>query len=548
MKKILSQLKINSDEYRENRTAYLNLISTLESLQDQARAPESDSALKKLSSQKKLSVKERVSRLLDPDSSILEIGLLAGHTIYEDIPPGAGVYACIGKISGRLCMIIANIPSVKGGAYLPLAVKKHIRALEIALQNRLPLVYLVDSGGAFLPLQSELFPDRFHFGRIFYLQAHISSQGIPQIACVLGSCTAGGAYIPAMSEQVIMVRGNSTIFLGGPPLVKAATGEEVSAEELGGGEVHSSISGLSDYLEETEEAALLRTRSLVKAFPQEYEERNRGFSYLNSQLSSLNSPNESQLSTAPDYSPEELYGLLSLDVKKPFQVKEVIARLVDESRFEEFKEQYAPTVICGFAHINGFLVGIIANNGILFSESALKATHFIELCEQRAIPLLFLQNIAGFMVGKEYERGGIAKNGAKMVTAVATARVPKYTLIMAGSFGAGNYGMCGRAYDPHFLFTWPHSKISVMGGAQAAHVLAEVKRAGNKNISEQEIQELKEKTEKIYEKKGNAFHATSQLWDDGIIDPVHTRDILSLAFAANWFDPNTKSQFGLFRM
>lgn len=536
MKKIDSQIKITSGEFQERRSSYIELLEALKEYQTEARNPESLSALQKLKSQGKFALAERITRVIDPDSSMLEIGLLAGLSCYEGVPPGAGVYAAIAKISGRLCMLIANIPSVKGGAYLPLSVKKHLRALEIALENKLPVICLVDSGGAFLPLQSEIFPDRNHFGRIFYLQAQLSARRIPQIACVLGSCTAGGAYIPAMSEQVIMVRGNSTIFLGGPPLVKAATGEEVTSEELGGADVHGRISGVADYLEQSEENALIRVRSLVSCFDPSREQSGRV-----PLLASLKS-------SQPACDPHELYGILDLDLKKPLPAKEVIARLVDESRFEEFKESYGETIVCGFAYITGYLVGIIASNGILFSESALKATHFIALCEQRRIPLVFLQNIAGFMVGKEYEHGGIAKDGAKMVTAVASCTVPKYTVFIGGSFGAGNYGMCGRAYDPKFLYTWPHSKVSVMGGSQAAHVLAEIKKAGKEKISKKDLAQLMKETEARYDAEGSAWYASSQLWDDGIIDPAETRTMLSLSFAATHFDPSVSTQFGIFRM
>jgi acetyl-CoA carboxylase carboxyltransferase component len=535
MKKIQSQIKISSKEYQEKRARYLDLIELLKNYRHQARNPESVHAIEKLSASGKFSLAERISRVIDPDSSLLEVGLLAGLDCYEGVPPGAGVYAAVAKVSGRLCMVIANIPSVKGGSYLPLSVKKHIRGLEIALENRLPVVCLVDSGGAFLPLQSEIFPDRNHFGRIFYLQAQLSAQRIPQIACVLGSCTAGGAYLPAMSEQVIMVRGNSTIFLGGPPLVKAATGEDVTAEELGGADVHGRISGVADYIENSEEDALIRVRSLVACLDASRDQ-------LRTPLIPI------KKSAQPACDPHELYGILDLDLKKPLPAREVIARIVDESRFEEFKETYGETIVCGFAYISGFLVGILANNGILFSESALKATHFISLCEQRRVPLLFLQNIAGFMVGKEYEHGGIAKDGAKMVTAVASCTVPRYTLFIGGSFGAGNYGMCGRAYDPKFLFTWPHSKISVMGGTQAAHVLAEIKRAGKAKTSKKELRTLMDETEARYDTEGSAWYATSQLWDDGVIDPAETRSVLSLSFAATHFDPDTATRFGIFRM
>jgi acetyl-CoA carboxylase carboxyltransferase component len=535
MKKIQSQIKISDSRFRERRTGYLELIDTLKKYQLQARNPESTAALAKLKAAGKYPLAERVSRVIDPDSSMLEIGLLAGLDTYEGIPPGAGVYAAIVKISGKLCMLIANIPSVKGGAYLPLSVKKHLRALEIALENRLPVICLVDSAGAFLPLQSEVFPDRFHFGRIFYLQAQLSARRIPQIACVLGSCTAGGAYIPAMSEQVIMVRGNSTIFLGGPPLVRAATGEEVTPEELGGADVHAGISGVADYVVDSEEDALIRVRSLVACFE-------TGGSMPRHQMLPL------QKSIPPACDPHELYGILDTDLKKPLSAKEVIARIADESRFEEFKASYAETLVCGFAHIGGFLAGIIANNGILFSESALKGTHFISLCEQRRIPLVFLQNIAGFMVGKEYEHGGIAKDGAKMVTAVSGCTVPKFTVIIGGSFGAGNYGMCGRAFDPRFLFTWPHSRISVMGGSQAAHVLAEIMRGGKKKITKKELSVMMKETEARYDAEGSALHATSQLWDDGVIDPAQTRTILTLAFAATYFNDADPTSFGVFRM
>ena len=508
------------------------LLDRLQAVQKLSRSPENDAALKKLSNKNKYPVHERITRLIDPDSSILELGLLAGLDCYEGVPPGAGIYTIIAKVSGRTTMIIANNPSVKGGTYFPLTVKKHIRALEIALENRLPLIYLVDSGGAYLPLQSEIFPDRNHFGRIFFLQAKISASRIPQIACVLGSCTAGGAYIPAMSEQVIMVDGNSSIFLGGPPLVKAATGEIVSQEELGGASSHSKISGLSDYMESSEEDALRRVRSIISTIKIDSNNRLERRNYIN-----------------PEYDPGEIYGLLNTDVKKPLSAYEVLARLLDESRFEEFKSRYGETIVCGFGYISGFLTGIIANNGILFGESALKACHFIEICEQRGIPLLFLQNIAGFMVGKEYEHGGIAKHGAKMVTAVATTRVPKISLIIGGSFGAGNYSMCGRAFDPRFLFTWPHSKISVMGGAQAAAVLSEVRNsASNRLNSSSEDQNLQNDIEERYSREGDAFYASSQLWDDGIIDPQLTRETLCLAFSSIWFNNTSETNFGIFRM
>ena len=479
----------------------------------------------------KLLPRERVERLLDPGSPFLEIGQLAAFDLYEGEVPGAGMIAGIGRVSGRQVMIVCNDATVKGGTYYPLTVKKHLRAQEIAEQNRLPCIYLVDSGGANLPHQAEVFPDRDHFGRIFYNQANMSAQGIAQIACVMGSCTAGGAYVPAMSDESIIVREQGTIFLAGPPLVKAATGEEISAEQLGGGDLHARKSGVVDHLAENDEHALTIVRDIV--------------SHLGGEDGAgveLRDPRP------PHYDAEELYGLIPQDVREPYDVRELIARIVDGSELHEFKALYGSTLVCGFAHIWGMPVAILANNGVLFSESAVKGAHFIELACQRRIPLLFLQNISGFMVGGKYEAEGIAKHGAKLVTAVATASVPKITVLIGGSFGAGNYGMAGRAYSPRFLFTWPNSRISVMGGEQAASVLATVHRDADKWTPE-EAEKFKQPIRDDYEAQGNPWHATSRLWDDGIVDPVQTRDVLGLAFAACLNAPiPERPQFGVFRM
>ncbi|API59413.1 methylcrotonoyl-CoA carboxylase [Tardibacter chloracetimidivorans] len=479
----------------------------------------------------KLLPRDRIHRLLDPGSPFLEIGQLAANGMYGSSPAAAGVIAGIGRIRGRECMIVANDPTVKGGAYFPTTVKKHLRAQEIAEQNRLPCVYLVDSGGANLPHQAEVFPDRDHFGRIFYNQAQMSAKGIPQIACVMGSCTAGGAYVPAMSDETVIVRNQGTIFLAGPPLVKAATGEEITAEALGGAETHGRRSGVVDHVAENDEHALLIVRDIV---------------------GTLRPPNPASVNRAtslpPRLDPQELYGIIPPDVRAPYDVHEVIGRIVDDSAFHEFKALYGTTLVCGFAHIWGIPVAILANNGVLFSESALKGAHFIELACQRGIPLLFLQNISGFMVGGKYEAEGIAKNGAKLVTAVATAQVPKITVLIGGSFGAGNYGMCGRAYGPRFLFTWPNARISVMGGEQAASVLATVHRDADKWTPE-EAEAFKAPIRRKYEDEGNPYHATARLWDDGVIDPAQTRDVLGLAFATTLNAPiPERPQFGLFRM
>ncbi|HEX8527956.1 carboxyl transferase domain-containing protein [Allosphingosinicella sp.] len=479
----------------------------------------------------KLLPRGRVTRLLDPGSPFLEIGQLAACDMYKGEAPGAGMIAGIGRVSGRETMIVANDPTVKGGAYFPMTVKKHLRAQEIAWENRLPCVYLVDSGGANLPHQAEVFPDREHFGRIFYNQAQMSSEGIAQIACVMGSCTAGGAYVPAMSDESVIVRNQGTIFLGGPPLVKAATGEVISAEDLGGGDLHARRSGVVDHLAEDDGHALAIVRDIV---------------------SRLNTVKAVDIELAepvpPRLDPEELYGIIPDDVRTPYDVHEVIGRIVDGSDFHEFKPLYGSTLVCGFARIWGMPVAILANNGILFSESALKGAHFIELACQRRTPLLFLQNISGFMVGGKYEAGGIAKDGAKLVTAVATAQVPKVTVLIGGSFGAGNYGMAGRAYGPRFLFTWPNSRISVMGGEQAASVLATVHKDAE-TWTPEEAEAFKAPIRQRYEDEGNPYHATARLWDDGIIDPVQTRDVLGLAFAACLNAPiPERARFGLFRM
>ncbi|MEH3104894.1 MAG: methylcrotonoyl-CoA carboxylase [Sphingomonas phyllosphaerae] len=479
----------------------------------------------------KLLPRERVDRLLDPGAPFLEIGALAANGMYDDGAPGAGMIAGVGRVSGRECMIVANDPTVKGGAYFPMTVKKHLRAQEIARENRLPCIYLVDSGGANLPHQAEVFPDREHFGRIFFNQAQMSAEGIAQIACVMGSCTAGGAYVPAMSDESVIVRNQGTIFLAGPPLVKAATGEVISAEELGGAETHGRRSGVVDHVAENDEHALLIVRDIVAT------------------LGKARSPDVALATPrAPLLDPQELYGIVPQDVRAPYDVREVIGRVVDGSEFHEFKALYGTTLVCGFAHIWGMPVAILANNGVLFSESALKGAHFIELACQRRIPLLFLQNISGFMVGGKYEAEGIAKNGAKLVTAVATASVPKITLLIGGSFGAGNYGMCGRAYSPRFLFSWPNARISVMGGEQAASVLATVHRDAE-TWTPEEAERFKAPIRQKYEDEGNPYYATARLWDDGIIDPAQTRDVLGLAFAVTLNAPvPERAQFGLFRM
>ena len=478
----------------------------------------------------KLLPRDRVERLLDPGAPFLEIGQLAANGMYEGDVHGASLITGIGRVSGRECMIVCNDATVKGGTYYPLTVKKHLRAQEIAMENRLPCIYLVDSGGANLPHQAEVFPDREHFGRIFFNQANMSAKAIPQIACVMGSCTAGGAYVPAMSDETVIVKKQGTIFLAGPPLVKAATGEEISAEDLGGGDLHAKKSGVVDHLAENDEHALTIVRDIVSHLG-----ANEGFKV------------EKREPRPPKYDPQELYGIIPEDVRAPYDVHEVIARLVDGSEFHEFKALYGSTLVCGFAHIWGVPVAILANNGVLFSESAQKGAHFIELAQQRKIPLLFLQNISGFMVGGKYEAEGIAKHGAKLVTAVATATVPKITVLIGGSFGAGNYGMCGRAYSPRFLFSWPNARISVMGGEQAASVLATVHRDAA-NWSPEQAEAFKTPIRQKYEDEGNPYYATARLWDDGIVDPAQTRDVLGLALAATLNAPVEDRGFGVFRM
>ena len=479
----------------------------------------------------KLLPRERVRALLDPGSPFLELSQLAAYGMYDGQVPAAGIVTGIGRIMGRECVVIANDATVKGGTYFPMTVKKHLRAQEIAGENRMPCLYLVDSGGAFLPAQDEVFPDREHFGRIFYNQARLSAAGIPQIALVMGSCTAGGAYVPAMADESIIVRGQGTIFLGGPPLVRAATGEVVTAEELGGAEVHSRISGVTDHYAFDDRHALGIARCIV---------------------GNLNRAKSVQVEIKPPCEPlypaEEIYGVIPPDTRRPYEVREVIARIVDGSELDEFKRLYGQTMVCGFARIWGYPVGILANNGILFSESALKGAHFIELCAQRGIPLVFLQNITGFMVGRKYESGGIAKDGAKMVTAVATAAVPKFTIIIGGSFGAGNYGMCGRAYGPRFLWMWPNARISVMGGEQAASVLAQVRHERDSSWSKTKEEEFKAPIRAQYETQGHPYYASARLWDDGVIDPVDTRLTLALAISASLNAPIESTRFGVFRM
>jgi len=521
----------DSDAFRANEAHNRALADQLRARVAIAAMGGTEIARDKHVARGKLLPRERVERLLDPGSPFLEVGQLTANGLYGDEVPGAGMIAGIGRVSGRQVMIACNDATVKGGTYFPLTVKKHLRAQEIALENRLPCIYLVDSGGANLPNQAEVFPDREHFGRIFYNQANMSSRGIPQIACVMGSCTAGGAYVPAMSDETVIVRNQGTIFLAGPPLVQAATGEVISAEDLGGGDLHGRKSGVVDHVADNDEHALTIVRDIVSTLqPAPVPDLN------------LQPP------APPLYDPEELYGVIPQDVRAPYDVREIIARIVDGSMFHEFKALFGTSLVCGFAHIWGMPVAILANNGVLFSESAQKGAHFIELACQRRIPLLFLQNISGFMVGGKYEAEGIAKHGAKLVTAVATAQVPKITVLIGGSFGAGNYGMCGRAYQPRFLFTWPNARISVMGGEQAASVLATVHRDATKWTAD-EAEAFKAPIRQKYEDEGNPYYATARLWDDGIIDPAQTRDVLGLAFAATLNAPIEEApRFGVFRM
>ena len=532
---IHSTIDTHADDFRANAAYHRGLAAELREHLTRVREGGSAGARTRHTERGKLLVRDRIETLLDPDTAFLELSPLAAHAVYEDDVPSAGVVTGIGRVCGQEVMIVANDATVKGGTYYPLTVKKHLRAQEIAQENHLPCVYLVDSGGAFLPLQAEVFPDRDHFGRIFYNQAQMSALGIPQIAAVMGACTAGGAYVPAMSDEVVIVRDTGTIFLGGPPLVKAATGEEVSAEELGGADVHTRLSGVADYLAENDRHALALVRQIV---------------------ATLNRPRQTpwqlQPPEPPRYDPAEIYGILPRDPRKQVDVREIIARLVDGSRLDEFKARYGATLVCGFAHLHGVPVGILANNGILFGESALKGAHFVELCAARNIPLLFLQNITGFMVGRQYENAGIAKDGAKLVMAVSNVRVPKLTVIVGGSFGAGNYGMAGRAFGPRFLWMWPNSRISVMGGTQAANVLLTVRREGlqarGQDLSPAEQQEFMQPILDKYEAEGSPYYASARLWDDGILDPLDTRMSLALGLAACAHAPVTPTRFGVFRM
>jgi 3-methylcrotonyl-CoA carboxylase beta subunit len=530
-----SQLSPSSESFKANAARLRTLVADISDKATTVERGGSEEARKRHASRGKLLPRERLAQLLDAGSPFLEVGQFAAWGLYGGDIASAGLIAGIGRVEGTEVMVVVNDATVKGGTYYPLTVKKHLRAQEIALQNNLPCIYLVDSGGANLPNQDEVFPDRDHFGRIFFNQANMSAAGIPQIACVMGSCTAGGAYVPAMSDETIMVRNQATIFLAGPPLVKAATGEDVSAEELGGADLHTRVSGVADHYAVDDEHALAIVRRIVK---------------------NLNRKKDIGLvlkkAIPPVHAPEEVYGVIPADLRQPYDVREVIARVVDGSEFDEFKQNYGTTLVTGFAHIHGIPVGIIANNGVLFSESALKGAHFIELCCQRKIPLVFLQNITGFMVGAKYEAGGIAKDGAKLVTAVATAQVPKVTIIIGGSFGAGNYGMCGRAYSPRFLWMWPNARISVMGGEQAATVLAMVKREGIErkggSWSKEEEAEFRAPILEKYEREGHPLYSSARLWDDGIIDPAKTREVLALSLSAALNAPISDTKFGVFRM
>lgn len=535
MTKLISQINTGSQEFKDNQSAMQLLVDELRERINVIALGGDEKARARHLQHGKLLPRERLQQLLDPGSPFLEISQLAAYQVYDDVIPAAGIIAGIGRVSGIECVIVVNDATVKGGTYYPLTVKKHLRAQEIALANNLPCIYLVDSGGAFLPLQDEVFPDRDHFGRIFYNQAQMSAQNIPQIAVVMGSCTAGGAYVPAMADESIMVKKQATIFLGGPPLVKAATGEVISAEELGGAEVHCRHSGVSDHYAENDAHALHLARISVRNLNRK-------------KIETIN-----RIDTVePLYDSSELNGIVPADPRKPFDIREIIARLVDGSEFDEFKALFGTTLVCGFAHLYGYPVGIIANNGILFSESALKGSHFIELCCQRKIPLVFLQNITGFMVGSKYEASGIAKHGAKMVTAVANANIPKFTVIVGGSFGAGNYAMCGRAYNARFIWTWPNSRISVMGGEQAANVLAQVNREKyakqGKLWPAEEEEHFKAQMRSQYETQGNPYYASARLWDDGVIAPQDTRIVLGLGLSAALNAPIESTRFGVFRM
>ena len=531
------KMSVNSEDktFKANKASMEALVAELNELVAKIELGGGDKARSRHTSRGKLLPRDRINRLLDPGSPFLEFSQLAAHNVYKDDVPSAGIITGMGRVSGQECVIVCNDATVKGGTYYPLTVKKHLRAQEIAEQNNLPCIYLVDSGGANLPNQDEVFPDKEHFGRIFFNQANMSAKGIPQIAAVMGSCTAGGAYVPAMSDESIIVKEQGTIFLGGPPLVKAATGEEVSAEDLGGGDVHTRISGVADHLAESDDHALEIVRQVA---------------------SNLNRSKQGAINIKPPKEPlydlEDIYGVIPPDLKTPFDVRDVIAHIVDGSEFDEFKKRYGTTLVTGFAHIYGMPVGIVANNGVLFSESALKGAHFIELCNQRRIPLVFLQNITGFMVGKKFEQGGIAKDGAKMVTAVSCASVPKFTVIIGGSFGAGNYGMCGRAFNPRMIWMWPNARISVMGGEQAATVLATVtrmkKERDGESWSEAEEEEFKQPIRDTYEKEGHPYYASARLWDDGVIDPADTRKVLGLSLSASLNAPIEDTTYGVFRM
>lgn len=535
MYRIPTSLDTSSEAYLRNHQAFTAVLDEFRQHLATTRNGISDKAVAKHRERGKLLARERIDLLVDPGTPFLELSTLAAFGQYGDQFPSAGIVTGIGRVQGRETMIIANDATVKGGTYIRETIRKHVRAQEIAIENHLPCVYMVDSGGVFLPEQARVFPDRDDFGRFFYNQARMSAAGIPQIAIVMGSCTAGGAYVPAMSDETIIVRNQGTIFIGGPPLVKAATGEEVSAEELGGADVHTSISGVADHYAENDRHALQICRNIFETLRPKYR-----------QQIEIQAPEE------PYYDPRELYGLAPVDLRKPVDAKEIIARIVDGSRFQEFKARYAPTLVTGFAHIMGYSVGIIANNGVLFSESSLKGAHFIELCSFRKVPIIFLQNITGFIVGKEYEHKGIARDGAKFVHAVANARVPKFTVIFGGSFGAGNYAMAGRAYDPRLLMMWPNAKISVMGGEQAAGVLITVKKeqlaAQGKTLALEEEEALKQEIFEKYEREGSAYYSTSRLWDDGIIDPVDTRKVLAMGIAASLNKPWPEPEFGVFRM
>ena len=535
MKRITSRISPQDDAFRENDKRNRERAAALQDLLGDIRQGGSERARERHTSQGKLMVRDRIEALLDPGTPFLELSPLAGHGLYDGGAKAAGLVTGVGQVHGRQVMIVANDATVKGGSYYPVTVKKHLRAQEVARENRLPCVYLVDSGGAFLPMQDEVFPDREHFGRIFYNQATLSALDIPQISCVMGLCTAGGAYVPAMSDEVVIVKEQGTIFLGGPPLVKAATGEEVTAEELGGGDVHTRISGVADHLANDDPHALRILRDVLENLGPVHTART-----------------PSAAPEAPHYDPDELYGVVSHDPRIPFDIREVIARIVDGSRFDEFKARFGETLVTGFAHVEGCPVGIVANNGVLFSEAAQKGAHFIELCSARGIPLVFLQNITGFMVGRKYENEGIARHGAKMVTAVATTNVPKITMLVGGSFGAGNYGMSGRAYQPRFMWSWPTSRISVMGGEQAAGVLATVKRDGIERRggtwSAEEEAEFKRPTMEMFDRQSHPLYASARLWDDGIVDPRKSRDVLALSLRAALNAPIEETRFGVFRM